>query len=86
MSETPLSESIQHLNDALQTVPAEQAELRQRLEALRDELQQTLNDQHGDAEGLMERTQELMAEMDVEHPFTTRVLNQIMVTLSNIGI
>ena len=86
MSEARLSESVQHLREALESVPDDQPELRQRLTSLLQELEQAEQQAHDDHHGLTERTRELIAELDAEHPRTTRVLNQIMVTLSNIGI
>lgn len=86
MSEVRLSESVQHLQEALESVPDDQPELRERLTKLLEELKQAQQQEHEDHHGLTERTRELIVELDAEHPRTTRVLNQIMVTLSNMGI
>jgi Skp family chaperone for outer membrane proteins len=72
-----LRAEIDALEDANQPVHA-------RLMALADDIEKQLEDEED--ESLVERVQDAVREYEVEHPRTTGVLNQILMTLSNMGI
>lgn len=59
------------------------ADVEQRLDTIEQDDADTLED--GD-EDLMERLRETVERFEVEHPRTTGILNNIMVTLGSMGI
>jgi len=60
---------------------------RERLERLIDEIETRLEDSTADRhEGLLDRISETVEEFETSHPRATAILNEIMMTLSNLGI
>jgi hypothetical protein len=88
MSQADLEQSLAALRAELDAIDAQQSDVRLRLEPLIGELEQaiaTLNEP-GDDSSLRERLGAHIESFEVEHPRVTNILNDIMVTLSNLGI
>ncbi|MCB1747470.1 MAG: DUF4404 family protein [Gammaproteobacteria bacterium] len=88
MSKQELKDSLAALRRELATLGPEAAAARTRLAALVDEVEQELEALETDADhaSLMDKLQQQVEAFEVEHPRVTNILNDIMVTLSNLGI
>ncbi|MGE0483161.1 MAG: DUF4404 family protein [Gammaproteobacteria bacterium] len=87
--------SKQELKDSLGALRRELTELgpgseaaRARLSALADEMEHELEalETPEDHASLVDKVQQQVEAFEVEHPRVTNILNDIMVTLSNLGI
>ncbi|MFZ0486702.1 MAG: DUF4404 family protein, partial [Arenicellales bacterium] len=68
-------------------LPSEDVDARQRLNAIIEELDKKLTEPGTeDHQGLVSNLQESIKELEVRHPNTTSLLNNIMMTLANMGI
>ncbi len=87
MSEEELRAALSRLKEEIEGQPLE-AERKQRLQTLAQSVEQAVNDESAetDTHGLIESVREVIGEFEVEHPRATAILNDIMVTLSNMGI
>ena len=88
MSQADLEQSLAALRAELEAIDATQSDVRVRLEPLIGELEHavgTLNEPAADS-SLSERLGAHIESFEVEHPRVTNILNDIMVTLSNLGI
>ena len=88
MSDEKLRKSLDELRSELERLEAEEAQVRERLNALIADVE-TQIDSPGDAEQGQSLVQDLrrsISEFEVSHPRATAILNQIMVTLGNMGI
>lgn len=88
MPEKELRDGLERLRAERDRLPAEDRDNRERLDALIAEIEDRLahpddRDRH---HGLVERVREAIEEFEVEHPRATAILNDIMVTLANMGI
>lgn len=87
MPEKHLQESLEALREQVQSLDLTDPQAKSRLEALIQDLEQQLETQdtrHG--QRASQKLPGLIESFEVEHPQMTRVLNQIMLTLSNMGI
>ncbi len=87
MSDEQLRQSLTELRSELERLEAEEAEVRERLDALIAGIEMRL-----DAPGDMAHHHSLVRDLrrstlrlEVSHPRATAILNQIMATLGNIG-
>ncbi len=83
--------SREHLQDLLQRLRGELAQLessdsRPRLETLVADLERELAAEQAEGAGLTQELKRRVESFEVEHPRVTAILNDVMVTLSNLGI
>jgi molecular chaperone DnaK (HSP70) len=87
MSEQELRQLIEKLRAEVDTLPDEDVEARERLDAIIGELDKKLQEPGSeDHHGLISNLQDSIKEMEARHPDTTTLLNNIMMTLANMGI
>jgi len=87
MSEQDLRDLIDKLRREVEALPVEDVEARDRLNAVISELDKKLDDPGTeDHHGLIGNLQESIKELEARHPDTTTLLNNIMMTLANMGI
>lgn len=87
MSVEDLRELIDGLRKEVAALPSEDVDARQRLNAIIEELDKKLTEPGTeDHPGLVSNLQESIKELEVRHPDTTSLLNNIMMTLANMGI
>ena len=89
MTEKKLNESLDKLRDEIRNISADDPEAREKLDKLIINIESGLNQQE-DAEvpehGLVDYVKEAINDFETSHPRATAILNDIMVTLSNMGI
>lgn len=88
MPDKRLRESLSELRSELERLEAEEAQVRERLDALISGVETRLDepddtDQH---QSLVEEVRQSISQLEVSHPRATAILNEIMVTLGNMGI
>ncbi len=88
MSRAQLEQSLESLRRELDRIDPADADIRARLAALVDDIEARLETLEEDDEhdSLLERVRHQVEAFEVEHPRVTNILNDIMVTLSNLGI
>ncbi len=88
MSRAELEHSLEKLRGELNALGPEAAATKARLAALIDDIEQELAtlETAEDGESLLETVRHQVEVFEVEHPRVTNILNDIMVTLSNLGI
>ncbi len=87
MGKAKLTDDLERLRTEVNQVSESNPEARQALNALISDIEKKLADPSSDQdEGLVEKIREEIANFEAEHPRTTAILNDIMVTLSNMGI
>ena len=87
MADIEINEAIFQLRKEIEGLGDQNPELRARLEALLNELEDRL-EATDDASHLhlVENMKDTVAQFELEHPRLTGILNELMVTLSNLGI
>lgn len=88
MSDQKLRESLEELRSELERLETEEAQVRERLDALISGVESRL-DKPDDAslhQSLVQDLRQSISQFEVSHPRTTAILNEIMVTLGNMGI
>lgn len=88
MSDEQLRQSLAELRSELDRLEAEEAQVRERLNSLISGLEAKL-DEPGDEsrdQSLVEDLRQSISQFEVTHPRATAILNEIMVTLGNMGI
>ena len=88
MSDDKLRQSLDELRSELQRLEAEEAQVRERLDALISGVETRLDkpDDSAHHQSLVQDLRRSISQFEVSHPRTTAILNQIMVTLGNMGI
>ncbi len=87
MSEQDLKESIEKLRREVDALPDDDVDARQRLNTIISELDKKLEEPGTeDHHGLVSNLQDSIKELEARHPDTTTLLNNIMMTLANMGI
>lgn len=90
MPKKQLRDLLDQLDLELDTVQKLDAPGREKMKALRDEIQQVLErtapEQADEDDGMLDRLRDARDELEAEYPALTRLLNRIAQTLSNIGI
>lgn len=87
MSEQDLKESIEKLRREVDALPGDDVDARRRLNAIISELDKKLAEPGTeDHHGLVSNLQDSIKELEARHPDTTTLLNNIMMTLANMGI
>ena len=88
MSDEKLRKSLEELRAELERLEAEEAQVRERLDALIAGVETQL-EKPGDAsheQSLVQDLRQSISQFEVSHPRATAILNEIMVTLGNMGI
>ena len=88
MINAKLKEELDRLRAEVKDLATDNIEATAKLEALISELEEKIEggsdaDQHS---GLIEELKDTISNFETEHPRATAILNEIMVTLSNMGI
>lgn len=89
MSEEKINNALEELRREVERLEVGDSEARERLTNLIENLEQNLKpsevseDGH---QGLIDDVKEVVTHFEVEHPRVTGILNDIMMTLSNMGI
>lgn len=87
MSEDKLRQELERLRSEAANLSADDNAGRERLNRVIEQLEKRLaEDQENDDETLFEQLRESISHFEAEHPRATAILNDIMVTLSNMGI
>jgi uncharacterized membrane-anchored protein YjiN (DUF445 family) len=87
MSEQKLRKEIERLRAEINDLATDDHATRDRLNQLINDIEDRLERLDDDADGSMtERVRESIRQFEAEYPRTTAILNDIMVTLSNMGI
>lgn len=84
MNEQQLREQLQQLANALEGLPVA-AEQRASLQALIADIESQLGTTDTD-DSLVEQVETVVSVFEVEHPRIAAILNNIVVTLGNIGV
>jgi chromosome segregation ATPase len=88
MSDEQLRKSLDELRSELERLEAEEAQVKQRLDALISGVETRL-DKPGDEalhQSLIQELRQSISQFEVSHPRATAILNELMVTLGNMGI
>lgn len=87
MKNHQLQEELQKLRNEINQLAASDHESRSKLNQLINDLENKLEDPDSkDNEGLIDHLKDTIEHFETEHPRATAILNDIMVTLSNMGI
>ena len=87
MSEQTLRELVDRLKQEVDGLPAQEVETRDRLNGIIADLEGQLEaPAMQQSQGLTGNIQDTIHELEVRHPDATTVLNNIMMTLANMGI
>ena len=88
MTDEKLRRSLDELREELARLESEEAAVRERIDALISGVESRLEspDEAGEDHTLVEDLQRAVTEFETSHPRATAILNQIMVTLGNMGI
>lgn len=88
MTNIKLKEELEKLRSEVKNLATENIEASSKLEALISELEKKLEEPAGmdHHPGLVEDMKDTISQFETEHPRATAILNDIMVTLSNMGI
>ncbi|MCK5432837.1 MAG: DUF4404 family protein [Gammaproteobacteria bacterium] len=88
MSENKLRDDIEKLRDEIKTLHAEEDISKEKLERLLQEIESSFeNEAHNKEQSeLLAGLRESVKHFETEHPRATAIINDIMVTLSNMGI
>lgn len=88
MSDEKLRQALEELRSELERLETEEAQVRERLDALIAGVETRL-EKPGDTshhQSLMQEVRQSISQFEVSHPRATAILNEIMVTLGNMGI
>lgn len=88
MSKQKLHNELEKLRNEINHIAAEDTESRNKLNQLISELETQLDIPDGEVQdqGVLTSVKEAIEHFETDHPRATAILNDIMVTLSNMGI
>jgi seryl-tRNA synthetase len=87
MTKRKLHNDLERLREEINHLAADDLESRKRLNNLINEVEAKLeNPDPDEVDGLMKNLKDAIAHFETEYPRATAILNDIMVTLSNMGI
>jgi len=88
MSENKLRDDIEKLRDEIKTLSTDKDISKEKLESLLQEIESGLETktQNNQKSKLLAGLKESLGHFETEHPRATAIINDIMVTLSNMGI
>jgi len=85
MAEKEVSEALFNLRNEIERLS--EAELKDRLEGLLDDLEDNMSaEEDPNHLHIVEDMKEALSQFEVDHPTLTGIVNELMVTLSNLGI
>jgi hypothetical protein len=86
MTNNKLQNDLERLRDEINHVAIEDVESRKKLNRIISDLEAKLETEDEENDGLIKDIKEAIEHFETEHPRATAILNDIMVTLSNMGI
>ena len=88
MSENKLRDDIEKLRNEIQTLDTNEDDSKNKLENILQEIESNLETeaQNNEPSELLVGLKESVGHFEAEHPRATAIINDIMVTLSNMGI
>ena len=86
MKEHQLHEELQKLRAEINELSADDHESREKLNQLINNIEAKLENPDEENDGLIDHVKDAIEHFEAEHPRATAILNDIMVTLSNMGI
>ena len=87
MSKENLRLDLERLRSEVNQIADSKPDSREKLNSLITDLEKRIESETNEDDiGLMENIREHISNFEAEHPRATAILNDIMVTLSNIGI
>ncbi|HEY5702935.1 MAG TPA: DUF4404 family protein [Gammaproteobacteria bacterium] len=87
MTLNKLESELQKLREEVACLSKDDTESRDKLNRLINELERKLDSEiEDDDRSLMDSMKDALSHFEAEHPRATAILNDIMVTLSNMGI
>lgn len=88
MAEQKLHDDLKKLRNEINNIAADDTESREKLNQIISELESQLENTDGKVqdEGVLTSIRETIEHFETDHPRATAILNDIMVTLSNMGI
>ena len=86
MKNKKLRDDLKKLRNEINHVATEDIESREKLNQILNDLQEKLEKPDDNDDGLVKDIKETIQQFEAEHPRATAILNDIMVTLSNMGI
>lgn len=88
MSKQKLHYDLEKLRDEINHIAVEDTESRDKLNQLISELETQFDNPVGEVQdqGVLTNVKEAIEHFETDHPRATAILNDIMVTLSNMGI
>ncbi len=87
MTHDKLREDLDKLRAEIDNISADDYKSKEKLNQLIAELESRLDpSDEGDNQGITQNIKEAINQFESEHPRATAILNDIMVTLSNMGI
>ena len=86
MKTKKLHDDLERLRDEISHVATDDVETRKKLNQIISDLEAKLEKPDDNDDGLVKDIKEAIQHFETEHPRATAILNDIMVTLSNMGI
>ena len=86
MKEHQLHEELLKLRAEINELSADDHESREKLNQLINNIEAKLENPDEENDGLIDHVKDAIEHFEAEHPRATAILNDIMVTLSNMGI
>lgn len=88
MAKQRLHDDLEKLRNEINNIAAEDTESREKLNQIISELEAQLENTDGEVqdEGVLTSVRDAIEHFETDHPRATAILNDIMVTLSNMGI
>jgi len=88
MSDRKLQADLERLRAELKRVAKDDAEARGKLDGIINDLERRLENPEDESlhRNLLSNIRDTIRQFEAEHPRATAILNDIMVTLSNLGI
>jgi uncharacterized alpha-E superfamily protein len=88
MSKTDLHHQLEQLRSEIERVARDDEQARKRMDDLLGEVERKIDESSEEEidDNLMENLRETITQFETDHPRATAILNDIMVTLSNMGI
>ncbi|MEJ2760217.1 MAG: DUF4404 family protein [Gammaproteobacteria bacterium] len=88
MTDKDLQDKLEQLRAEIDKVAAEDTRARERLDALLGDVEKAIDSESEEEvdDNLVENIRDAISQFETAHPRATAILNDIMVTLSNMGI
>lgn len=86
MSDQQLHADLERLRAEVNALSEDNPDSREKLNLLISDIEKQLDESSENDEGLIDKLKDAIHQFETEHPRATAILNDIMVTLSNMGI